>query len=546
MTLHPIDWAVIVAYLAGMIGLSAWLSRGQRDPRDYYLAGNRFGPLPIALSTMATQLSTNSLLGVPAFVAFAAGGGLVWLQYELAVPLAMIALMAVLFPVFRSLRLISVYEYAEKRFGVITRTVLSVTFQFLRAFSTGVTVYGVSLVIGLITGLPFWASVLLLGGVTVIYDVLGGMKAVILSDVLQLILLGTAILAAGWVAVELVGGWSAVWANFDDARKQTLDLAHTGLGDGRTFAFWPMLIGGFFLYVAYYGVDQTQAQRSLSTRSEADTTRALFLGGLLRFPLVLLYSGLGVAIAAYATTHPEFIEALISFTPDAVAEGGEPDWNLAVPVFVLEHFPIGLVGLVMVGLIAAAMSSLDSTLNSLSAVTLKDLVERFRAKPLQGKSALLTSKGVTLFWGVATLTFAFFVSDIAPTIVEAVNKIGSLINGPLLGVFVMGLLLRRANEIGALTGFALGFVTNLLLWIFADNEVSWLWWNLFGFLATFGGGIVFSLLAPGPANDKLQGTVWDNAKIKARTGGRKWMPFYLTLAGYFVLITLLLAWIEEA
>lgn len=532
------DWIVVIAYLTGMIALSAWLSRGQKDPRDYYLAGNSFGPLPIALSTMATQLSTNSLLGVPAFVAFAAGGGLVWLQYELAVPLAMIALMALLFPVFRSLKLISVYEYAERRFGLTTRTTLSVTFQLLRAFSTGVTVYGISLVIGLITGLPFWAAVLILGGVTVVYDVLGGMKAVILSDVMQLLLLGLAILLAGWFAVNLVGGFEAVWANFDEARKQTLDLSRTGLGDKATFAFWPMLLGGFFLYVAYYGVDQTQAQRSLSTRSEKDTTIALFLGGLLRFPMVLLYTGLGVAIAAYAATHPEFLVSLANLSP-----GDDPDYNLAVPLFVLEHFPVGLVGLVMVGLIAAAMSSLDSTLNSLSAVTLKDLVERFRSTPLKGQRALITSKLVTLFWGVLTLTFAFFVGDIAPTIVEAVNKIGSLINGPLLGVFILGLTSRRATEAGALTGFALGFVTNLLLWLFADETVSWLWWNVAGFLITYGFGMVASFGTSAPAKEKLHHTTYDRNLIQARTGGRRWMPYYATLALYAGGIVAFLAWI---
>ena len=145
MALHAFDWTIIIIYLIGMIGLSFFLARGQKTGRDYYLGGNKTAPLPIALSTMATQCSTNSLLGAPAFVAFAAGGGMIWLQYELAVPFAMIVLMALIFPVLRSLRLISLYAYLEKRFDATTRTIISIFFQFMRAFSTGVTVYGISL-----------------------------------------------------------------------------------------------------------------------------------------------------------------------------------------------------------------------------------------------------------------------------------------------------------------------------------------------------------------------------------------------------------------
>ena len=211
ITLNYFDWMIILAYLAGMIGLSAFLAKGQKTDRDYYLGGNKTSPLPIALSTMATQCSTNSLLGAPAFVAFAAGGGLIWLQYELAVPFAMIVLMIVIFPILRRLNLISLYAYLERRFDARTRTVISILFQFLRAFSTGVTVYGISLVLMICLRIPFWAAVLLLGGVTVLYDVLGGMRAVIWSDVIQIVVLFGAILAAVFVSIHLVGGFSAVF-----------------------------------------------------------------------------------------------------------------------------------------------------------------------------------------------------------------------------------------------------------------------------------------------------------------------------------------------
>ena len=534
--LNSIDWGIILIYLAGMIGLSMILARGQKTDRDYYLGGNKTAPLPIALSTMATQCSTNSLLGAPAFVAFAAGGGLIWLQYELAVPFAMIVLMAVVFPILRRLNLISLYAYLEKRFDARTRSAVSVLFQFLRAFSTGVTVYGISLVLMICLNIPFWAAVLLLGGVTVIYDVLGGMRAVIWSDVIQIVVLFGAILAALAVALDLSGGFASVFNVFDSDRLQAVDFTHHGLGDGRTFAFWPMLIGGLFLYLAYYGCDQTQAQRELSTRSVGDTNRALFLDGILRFPLVLSYCFLGVCLGAYAAVHPDFITQL------PLDDSGQTNYNLAVPVFVLSHFPHGLIGLVMVGLFAAAMSSLDSTLNALSALSMQDVVKKLAKKQMSARLELTISKMLTVFWGAVCLIFAFFVSDVSQTIIESVNKIGSLINGPLLAVFMMGMLTRRVNGQGAITGLIIGLSFNVVLWKWAPH-ISWLWWNVIGFLAAYIIGYGFSLAFARPTSEKLSDSRYRSAGWQFELHQQKWRLYYVTLAGYGTMILILLVWI---
>lgn len=534
--LNSIDWGIILIYLAGMIGLSMILARGQKTDRDYYLGGNKTAPLPIALSTMATQCSTNSLLGAPAFVAFAAGGGLIWLQYELALPFAMIVLMAVVFPILRRLNLISLYAYLEKRFDARTRSAVSVLFQFLRAFSTGVTVYGISLVLMICLNIPFWAAVLLLGGVTVIYDVLGGMRAVIWSDVIQIVVLFGAILAALAVALDLSGGFASVFNVFDSDRLQAVDFTHHGLGDGRTFAFWPMLIGGLFLYLAYYGCDQTQAQRELSTRSVGDTNRALFLDGILRFPLVLSYCFLGVCLGAYAAVHPDFITQL------PLDDSGQTNYNLAVPVFVLSHFPHGLIGLVMVGLFAAAMSSLDSTLNALSALSMQDVVKKLAKKQMSARLELTISKMLTVFWGAVCLIFAFFVSDVSQTIIESVNKIGSLINGPLLAVFMMGMLTRRVNGQGAITGLIIGLSFNVVLWKWAPH-ISWLWWNVIGFLAAYIIGYGFSLAFARPTSEKLSDSRYRSAGWQFELHQQKWRLYYVTLAGYGTMILILLVWI---
>jgi SSS family solute:Na+ symporter len=523
MSLDAFDWTIIIVYLIGMIGLSFYLARGQKTGRDYYLGDNETAPLPIALSTMATQCSTNSLLGAPAFVAFAAGGGMIWLQYELAVPFAMIILMALIFPVLRSLKLISLYAYLEKRFNATTRTTISILFQFVRAFGTGVTVYGISLVLMICLNIPFWAAVLMLGGVTIVYDVLGGMKAVIWSDVIQIMVLFGAILAAIVMAVYLTGGLSVVFD--EEARLRAVNFASHGLGDGETFGFWPMLIGGLFLYLAYYGCDQTQAQRELSTRSVDDTNRALFLDGMMRFPVVLSYCFLGLCLGAYAMTHPDFVAGL------PVNEINEPNYNLAVPVFVLTNFPHGLIGLVMVGLFAAAMSSLDSTLNALSALGMQDIVKRYLKKEMSDRMELVISKLLTVFWGVVCVFFAFFVSGISDTIIESINKIGSLVNGPLLAVFLMGMLTRRVNGQGATGGLIMGFVLNLLLWKYAP-KISWLWWNVIGFFVAFGAGYLISLLFPKPGPAKFEGTLYQRVRGTPGLHRTNWRPYYVTLALY--------------
>jgi SSS family solute:Na+ symporter len=518
-----------------MFSLSLWLSRKQKSVKDYFLAGNRTGPLPIALSTTATQCSTNSLLGAPAFVAFS--GGLLWLQYELAVPLAMAVLLLVIMPVFRGLNLVSVYGYLEDRFGLETRTAMSVLFQFLRAFSTGVTVYALALVLQHIMGLNYWTAVLLVGVFTVVYDFLGGIRAVIYSDVVQLVVLLGSIFLGIFIGVKAVGGWEAVFTFAEPDTLRTLDWKGHGFGDGATYSLWPMLFGGLFLYVSYYGCDQTQIQRELSSRSVNHSRISLIIGGVVRFPLVFSYCLLGVVLASFLHLNPDFGEQLYRVESVNGVQESVRDNNLLVPAFVGTFFPVGLVGLFLAGLLAAAMSSLDSTINSLSALTLHDLIERYRKEPLSEKKAFWIAKALTLFWGAVCIGFSFVVADISDTVIESVNKIGSLINGPLLAVFLLGILTRRSHQAGVLIGLVAGFLTNLALWKWAEG-VSWLWWNVIGFCVTAAVGYLGSLVLPRRVNAAAS-----NPKLYASKGNpafaddqRRW----LYAAGFLLLYGMLL------
>ena len=465
--MQVIDWGVIVIYLSAMLALAAWLGRRQRSGSDYFLASRGMSSGSLAASTLATQCSTNSLLGAPAFVGFTVGGGMVWLQYELAVPLAMAALIFLIVPA-RQMGVISVYEILELRLGRQSRVLASACFLLFRAVATGVTIYGVTLILSQLLSVEYLLAVALLMGVTLLYDLLGGMRAVVISDLLQLVLLSITVLCS-----LLLLGDATDWAFFSVSERTEVIRNDWGL-DGQDYGFWPMLIGGFFLYAAYYGCDQSQTQRILSAQSDAASQRVLLLNGLLRFPLVLSYCVLGLGLAAFAAQNSQFVASL------PLTGAGDPNFNLAFPMYVMGNFAPGFVGLVMVGLLAAAMSSIDSAINSLSAATMEDFVRpRWQ---LSERQVLQLSRLLTLLWGVACIAFSFQVERIAPTILEAVNKVGSMFNGPLLALFFTALLLRDVPQRFALSGFVVGMAVNLALAVGA-TQMSWLWWNVTGFVA---------------------------------------------------------------
>jgi SSS family solute:Na+ symporter len=209
----------------------------------------------------------------------------------------------------------------------------------------------------------------------------------------------------------------------------------------------------------------------------------------------------------------------------------------------IQQLPTGLVGLALVALFAAAMSSLDSVINSLSATTMEDFVRRLhRGPPWSDRRELFYSRALTTAWGAVTLALAFYVGDIAETVLVAINKIGSLINGPVLGVFCLGLFTRRCNGFGARWGLAAGFLLNLWCWQFLPG-ISWLWWNVFGFLTTCGVGYAASLLQPQPTQP-IDELVWSPARYRGFGFTVNWLPRYLLLLAWFAALLLLLLFFQ--
>jgi SSS family solute:Na+ symporter len=241
--MNALDWFIIVIYLCGMIGLSVHLGRNQSDEEDYFVGGRKLSWWSVGISTMATQTSAISFISIPAFVALREGGGLTWLQYELAVPLAIILVMVFLIPFFRRLRLVSVYEYLEFRFGPSVRYLVGGVFLVSRGLGTGVGVYASAIVLAVCLNIPLWSTILLIGVVTVIYDTIGGITAVVYSDVIQMIILFSGIILCITYAADIVGGLDDVWSAFPVSRRAALDPS-LGLSDaGASVPFWPFLVG---------------------------------------------------------------------------------------------------------------------------------------------------------------------------------------------------------------------------------------------------------------------------------------------------------------
>ncbi len=463
MALSGLDAFVILAYLASIMAMSWMFARRQRTGVDYFLAGRAMGGPVLASSILANQASAVSLVGAPAFVALRDEGGLVWLQYELALPLAMIALIAFLLPALRSVSGSSIYAYTEQRFGRSTRRATAGAFLLSRGLSLGVVLYASALVVAQALGWPVDAALLLVGAVSIAYTGLGGIVADIWSDVLQLGLLWGGTFVCGFYV--LAHGGTAVLRAIPHERVQTLVLDSAGFAGEGAFSFWPMLLGGIFLYLSYYGCDQSQAQRLLTARDDRSAGMALILNGVLRFPLVLTYCGLGLLLAGLLQVDPGFSAAM----------AGRPADSL-VPVFLTEYLPSGLKGLLLAAILAAAMSSIDSTLNSLAAVTLEDVIGRPPAA--QG---VWVARGTTLAWGIFAVVSGMAIARAGGGVIEMINKIGSAFYGPVLAVFILGVCIPSVKERGALAGLGAGLMGNLLLARLAPG-VSWLWWNPAGFI----------------------------------------------------------------
>jgi len=478
-----IDWIIVILYIILLVGSSYFIGKKQKNQEDYFLGSKSVPSWQIGTSMAANQVSAISLVGAPAFIALKQNGGLKWLQYELAIPLAMIFLIIYLVPAIRKNLSLTIYEYLEIRFGTFIRLIISIIFLLSRSLATGVALLATSYVTSICINIPLTKTIILIGLISLIYTALGGIMADIYSDIAQMAVLWISSICLIIILLQKLH-WKVIFHVNSIDRLQIFNLSGFGITSQSSYSLWPMLLGGFFLYISYYGCDQSQAQRLLAAKTDKEAQKSLLINSLIRYPLVLTYCFIGVLLIPFLANNPEFSNVVTKQKPD-----------LLMPYFFNSHVPSGLLGLLIAGIFAASMSSLDSAINSLSASLWNDIIIKIKGslQLLDDKTKIYISKFITIIWGVICTIAAIQFSQSTETVIELVNKIGSAFYGPIAGVFTLGFFIKRCRHIDAIGAFISGFLCNISLWLFAPH-VSWLWWNLSGFSITLITGFILSFI----------------------------------------------------
>jgi SSS family transporter len=486
MRIHPIDLAIAIAYLLAVTALGMRFRREQQDARDYFLGGRTAPWWALAFSIVATETSTLTIIGTPA-ISYA--GNLTFLQLVFGYLVGRVLIVLLLLPGYFRGEFFTAYALIERRFGKTMRAVAATTFLITRALAEGVRVSAIALVISVVLGTSEKFAVVFVIALTVLYTLEGGMKAVIWTDVAQLLLYLTGSAATLIVLLHRIpGGWSEITqvAAAAGHKLQVLDFSFRWT---TKYTFWSGLIGGAFLTMASHGTDQTIVQRLLAARTERDSRRALLTSGLIVLMQFTVFLLIGVLLFVFAQHTP------------LLAPGERADRIL--PLFLVREMPPGLAGLLLASIIAVAMSNASGSLNSLAASSVLDL-SRVRGKSADSATFLKLSRRMTLAWGVVLM--AFGLKKWGP-LLEAGLTIASLPFGSLLGLFLLGTLDRGANARGALVGMFAGLA--VILWLSRFTNVAFTWYVMIGATVTFAVGSIISRVTKRaePSPQKVSTTV---------------------------------------
>ncbi|MYI44030.1 MAG: sodium:solute symporter, partial [Rhodothermaceae bacterium] len=509
--MHPINWFIVAAYLAYVLWDGLRRSRDTDRLKGYFLANQSLPWWAVGLSVMATQLSAVTMIGT---TGQGATDGIRFIQFYFGLPLAMVILGVTLVPFLHRSGVYTAYEYLEKRFGPGTRSLTSFLFLMSRGMSCGTILAAPAVVMAAVFGWDLTLSVAVIGIPTVLYTMFGGIQAVAWADVKQMVLI---VLSLAAVVVVLlvkmpVNPHDALQIAGATGRLQVFDFSFTL---NETYTFWSGLLGGTFLMLSYFGTDQSQVQRYLAARSVVEARRSLLMSAYWKIPLQSLVLLIGVLVFVFylfqappllynpaheaavrnhapqeyaelesqygteftaraaaaeevAAGLPGAAERLeahesnvgnlrndaLNLVREATGEESVRDVNYIMPRFALDILPLGLTGLFIAAIMAAAMSSISSELNSLSTATVIDFYRRWIRPDAPERHMLWVSKLATGFWGI----FACFVATFAVTLgslIEVVNRFGSFFYGSILGVFILAMV-PAGRGVGAFYGLIAG------------------------------------------------------------------------------------------
>jgi SSS family solute:Na+ symporter len=555
---HPVDWAIVGVYLAWMIWDGLRLTK-QSDKLEGYFLGARSLPWwAVGLSVMATQLSAITMIGT---TGQGYADGMRFLQFYYALPLAMIVLSVTLVPFFHNARVYTAYEYLEQRFDAKTRALTSFLFLVSRSMSLGVVISAPAVVLAVVLGLNVTTTALLIALPTAVYTMFGGVQAVTWTDVKQMVLIVGGLVAAAIVLiVSLPADVSVVQAlkiAGATGRMQTFDFTFDLTNQ---WTFWSGTIAAFFLFCSYFGTDQSQVQRYLTTKSIDEARSSLLMSAYWKIPLQALVLIVGVLMfvfyvftpapmlfnrvheremtegaraTEYRTLERQFEETsasraaaaagmaraeatgdsqlldvagqefkrreletreirgkALALVREATGDATYSDVNYVFPTFITTYMPIGIVGLLIAAIFAAAMSTIAAELAALSTATVIDFYRRFVRPVADDRHYLRVSRLATAFWGLFATGVAVWAAELG-SLIEVVNKFGSYFYGSILGVFILAIGFRSATATGAFIGLIAGMTTvGLADWY---TDVAFLWHNVTGAVAVVVVGLLVSL-----------------------------------------------------
>jgi SSS family transporter len=560
--MHWIDWTILTAYLIWIVADGIRLTKRSKELEGYFLASRSIPWWAVGLSVMATQLSAITMTTT---TGQGYAEGMRFIQYYYALPLAMLILSVTLVPFFHNARVFTAYEYLERRFDAKTRSLTAFLFLISRAMACGAVIAAPAVFLSVILGLNVTTMCLLIGLPTALYTIFGGVQAVTWTDVKQMALIVFGLVAA---AVALVLGLPAD-VGVGDALRIAGSIGHMQTFDfsfdlSNRYTFWSGTIAALFLFLSYFGTDQSQVQRYLTARSLDDARVSLFMSGYWKIPLQVLVLLIGVLMfvfyvftpppmlfnpvhdsrvrqsaraADYVALEEQFTQAIdgrrSAANQLAAAErGGDPaaiafatagfkawndevagirrsavdvvkdvsgdrsynDINFVFPTWVTTQLPIGIVGLIIAAIFAAAMSTIAAELASLSTATVIDFYRRWVRADADDRHLLNVSRAATGFWALFASIVAIYAVELG-SLIEVVNRFGSFFYGSILGVFLLAIGWRRANGHGAFVGLIAGMTA--VASVQAFTRVEFLWLNVVGAVAVFAVGVIVSALTGG-------------------------------------------------
>jgi len=497
--MKALDLIIIFGYLIGIVLFGTWFGRKQKTTSDYFLGDRSVPWWAVAFSIVATETSTITFISVPG-IAFARGGNFQFLQLVFGYLLGRIVISLLFIPSYFRGELLTVYQLLDRRFGGKIKVLAASLFVVMRNIADGIRLLLTAIVLAAVYS-SFQpganveaitiASIVLIGVAMIVFTYFGGMEAVIWVEVVQLGIYIAGATAAAVILIQSIdGGLASATAVAEQYGK--FSLFDFSLDVTKTFTFWSGLIGGCFLTMSTHGTDQYLVQRYLCTDRPRSAIVALLTSGAIVLAQFIGFLFIGVLLFAFY--HPYTDGGYLTAASAAFPFSGG---DRVFPDFITNHLPTGLSGLVVAAIFAAAMSS---SLNSIAATAVNDLYRPLRPR-LTDRHYLKVSHVLTLIWGVVQIGVALVVRHQSRSALDQALSIASLINGPVLGVFLVGTFLRRVSQPPALIGMAVSIVS--MLYIYFATRIAWTWYVLLGSLITLVVAWLASFaFAPAPANKR--------------------------------------------